>query len=164
MTCNSAGKLDQHPFGWTSNPSARGGWLRALQVSPDWMEAASHPFPSEIKGKGGRKFNRKCLKTDKFTGLNHRKDMAPEIISLLELRDKIHVSPCELLTMPRSVLDQIISQFADRQQIHDMQFLPTLQELIRLNKAWAKLLDHLSKLQWRSVKWLRLRKIAGICN
>lgn len=91
-----------------NQPISQGRMTESSPVSPDRMEAASHPFPSEIMGKSGRKFNRKGHKTDKFTGLSHRKDMAPEIISLLELRDKIHVGPWDLLTMPRSVLDHII--------------------------------------------------------
>lgn len=102
------------------------------------------------------------LKTDKFTGLNCRRDMAPEIISLLELRGKIYVGPCGFLTMPRFLIKS--SQTTSQRANPGCAIPPTPQELIRLYKPPAKLVDHISKLQWRPEKCLRLRQIAGIYN
>lgn len=90
--------------------------------------------------------------------------MEPEMIWLLELRGKVHVGLRGLLTMLRCLL-LIKSSWTIAQRANPWCAIPpTLQQLIRLNKPQAKLLDHISKLQWRSVKWLRLRKIAGIYN
>lgn len=77
------------------------GWQLSMGPLAGWRL-----LPTEISGKSDREFNGKQLKADKVTRFNYRRDMTPEIISLLELRDKIHPSPCGLLTMPRC---QIIS-------------------------------------------------------
>lgn len=90
--------------------------------------------------------------------------MAPEIISLFELRNKIHVGPCGFLTMARCLFLIKSSQSTPQRANPGCAIPTTPQELIRLNKPPAKLLEHISKLQWRSVKWLRLRQIAGIYN
>lgn len=100
----------------------------------------------------------------KFTGLNYRRGMAPGIISVLEFRDRIHVGPYGLLTMPRCLFLIKLSQPTSQRANPGCAIPPTPQELIGLNKTPAKLLDHIFNLHWRSVKWLRLRQIAGIYN
>lgn len=153
--------FDEHP-----TRQSETGCLTALRVSPDRMEVTSHPIPTEINGKSDWEFQGKQLKTVKFARvvLNYRRDIAPEIISLLMLRDEIHLGPRGLLTMPRYLFLIKSSQTISQRANPWCAVPPTLQELIRLNKPQPELLDHISKLQWSSVKWLRLRQLDGIKN